>query len=278
MSAIRGYLASRHSTQCTPVYTPYFRKPLWACSPDADTLAPPIFDTRNKMISSANVSDQKALGTTGMEDPFARSRGTRSFVDDNAHLVQATAAYQLAHDATACTFITELEKQSLISFAAPSFSRVAPGSSVSSSSGSVASTSLSDMVIPSQRLSATTHTRDLCDDIAARKSVPVVPPGLGYDIPLSSLARLRGSSQIPAFGVIGDRSSAEGHLAQRGLDRVVSVTPPVIPELQGSCAIPSVTPKSLELKGIAYAFSHLSAHFMYSLAIQAGAEDFFPDP
>jgi len=231
------------------------------------------------MISSAKVSDQRALGTTGMEDPFARSRGTRSFVDDNAHLVQATAAYLLAHDATACTFITELEKKSLIPFAASSFSRVAPGSSVSPSSGSVVSNSLSDMVIPSQRPSATTHTRDLCDDIAARKSVPVVPPGLGYDIPLSSLARLRGSSQVTAFGVIGDRNGAEGLLAQRGLDHVASVTPPaIIPELQGSCAIPSVTPKSLELKGIAYAFSYLSAHFMYSLAIQAGAEDFFPDP
>jgi hypothetical protein len=37
-------------------------------------------------------------------------------------------------------------------------------------------------------------------------------------------------------------------------------------------------PKSLELKGIADAFSGLSAHFLYSLAIQAGADEFFPDP
>jgi hypothetical protein len=129
------------------------------------------------------------------------------------------------------------------------------------------------MGIASQR---PTHTRNFSDGTAAGKSAPRVPPGLGYDV----LASPRCFSQATSLGVIGDRSGADDIFALHGLDRIAGVTsPPVIPEPRGSCAIPCVLArKSLELKNIAYAFSDLSAHFMYSLAIQAGADEFFPDP
>lgn len=269
MSSTR-YTFSSRSTKRTTLYTPYFRKPLWACSPDADTLAPPIFDAAIKTTGSTKVSEQKALGITGMEDPIAHSRAPRSYVHIT-HLVQETAVS--THDAKACSIMPELQKQGLSPFGAASFSRVAQGSS-GSSSGSATSNSLSDMGIASQR---PTHARNFSDGTAAGNSAPRVPPGLGYDVLLASP---RCFSQVASLGVIGDRSGADDIFAPHGLDRIAGVTsPPVIPEPRGSCAIPCVlAPKSLELKSIAYAFSDLSAHFMYSLAIQAGADEFFPDP
>jgi len=113
--------------------------------------------------------------------------------------------------------------------------------------------------------------------MAAKKSVPLIPPGLGYDVPISSAARC--ISQAASFGVIGDRSG-EDLVAKRGLERVARVKlPSDFSQHQDSCAIPCVVaPKNLDLKGIACTFSGLSAHFMYSLVLQAGADDCFPDP
>ncbi|KAG0705419.1 hypothetical protein DFH29DRAFT_996746 [Suillus ampliporus] len=276
MSATRDSLASGYST-ASILYTPYFKKPIWACSPDADTLAPPIFDTGNMKTSMGTIAAPHSLGTTGMKDPLAHSRLTRFHFVDHAHLVQETAAP--THDVKACSTQTELQKLGLFPFVADSSSKVAQGNFASASCGSAASYSLghslSDMTNKSQ------PSRGFSKDVAPRNSVPMVPPGLGHVVPLPSVARPGHVFQAASAGVTQGRSGKEGHFSQSRSDSVAKVVTAssTMSERSGSSAIPLVlTPKNLDRNGIAIAFSNLSAHFMYSLAIKAGADEVFPDP
>ncbi|KAG1753793.1 uncharacterized protein EDB91DRAFT_417587 [Suillus paluster] len=223
-----------------------------------------------------------SLGTTGMMDPLAHSRSTRFHFVGHAYLVQETAA--LPHDVTACSTQTELQKLGLFTFAADSSLKVAHGNFVSASCGSAASYSLghclSDMTNKSQPSRAKPHTRGFAKDVALRNSVPMVPPGLGHVIP-PSVARPGYVSQTASSGVSEGRSGTQGLFSQCGSDGVATVVTAssAVSERSGSGAIPwVVAPQTPDRNGIATAFSSLSAHFMYSLAIKARADEVFPDP
>lgn len=278
MTAARGTLTSSHSSKRPPLYHSDFRKPIWACSPDAVTLPPPIFDSGNMKTNRGTIEAPLALSTTCMEDPFAHSRATRSYFVDHPNLVQRAAAPP--HDVKACSTQTELQKPGLLPFAAASSSKVARGNFASASCGSGPSYSLKhrlfDMSQPSR---LPPRLRALSKDVALSNSAPMVPPGLNYVVPLPSVARPSGVSQAPS-GVTKGRHGTESLLSQLNSNSVARVVtaPSDIPEHSGSNTVPRViAPKNQDLDSIATAFSSLSAHFMYSLAIKAGADEIFPD-
>lgn len=221
----------------------------------------------------------QALSTTCMEDPFARSRATRSYFVDHPHLVQGAA--EPPHDVKACSTQTELQKLGLFPFAAASSSKVARGNFASASCGSGPSYSLKhrlfDMSQPSR---LPPRLRALSKDVALRHSAPMVPPGLGHVVSLPSVTRPGCVSQAPS-SVAKGRHGTESLLFQLnsdGVARVVTASSDT-PKHSGGTAVPRViASKSPDLDGIATAFSSLSAHFMYSLAIKAGADEIFPDP
>lgn len=278
MTATRGALALRDSSKRLPPYNPYFRKPIWACSPDADTLPPPIFDSGNMKTSRGMIEAPQALSTTCMEDPFAHSRVTRSYFVDHPHLVQGTAAPP--HDVKACSTQTELQKLGLFPFAAASPSKVARGNFASTSCRSGPSYLLKHRLFDmSQSSRLPPRLRAISKDVALSNSAPMVPPGLGH-VPPPPVARPGCVCQAPS-GVTRGRHGTESLLSQLNSDGVAKVVTASSdnPERSGNSAVPRViASKDPDLDGIATAFSSLSAHFMYSLAIKAGADEMFPDP
>lgn len=279
MTAASGTLASMPSSNRPPLYNPYFRKPIWACPPDAVTLPPPIFDSGNMKSSRGTIEAPQALRTTCIENPLAHSQATRSYFVDHPNLVQRAAAPP--HDVKACSTQTELQKLGSFPFAAASSSKVARGNFASASCGSGPSYSLKhrlfDMSQPSR---LPPRLRALSKDVALSNSTPIVPPGLGHVVPLPSVARPSGVYQVPS-GVTKGRHGTESRFSQSNSDGVarVAAASSDTPERSGSNTIPRViTPKNPDLDGIVAAFSSLSAHFMYSLVIKAGADEIFPDP
>lgn len=236
-----------------------------------DTLPPPIFDSGNMKSSRGTIEAPQTFSITCMEDPFAHSQVTRSYFVNHPHLVQEAA--ELPHDVKACSTQTELQKLELFLFAAASYSKVARGNFASACCGSGPSYSLKhrlfDMSQPSR---LPPRLRALSKDVALSNSAPMVPPGLGHVTPLSSVAR---------SGVAKGKHGTDNHLSQLTLNDVVGVVVTSLdtPERSGGSAVPRVmAPKNPDLDGIATAFSSLSAHFMYSLAIKADADEIFPDP
>lgn len=262
-----------------PLYNPYFRNPIWARAPDAVTLPPPIFDSGNMKTSRGAIEAPQAPSTTTMEYPFAHSQATRSSFVDHPNLVQTAA--EPPHDVKACSTQTELQKLGSFPFAAASSSKVARGNFASASCGSGPSYSLKhrlpDMSQPSR---LPPRLRALSKDVALSNSAPMVPPGLGHVVPLPSVARPSGVYQVPS-GVTKGKHGTECLFSQSnsvGFAKVVA-TSSGTPERSGDCAMSRViAPKNPDLDGIVAAFSSLSAHFMYSLAIKAGADEIFPDP
>lgn len=278
-TAASGTLTSMPSSNRPPLYNPYFRNPIWARAPDAITLPPPIFDSGNMKTSRGAIEAPQALSTTTMEYPFAHSQATRSSFVDHPNLVQTAA--EPPHDVKACSTQTELQKLGSFPFAAASSSKVARGNFASASCGSGPSYSLKhrlfDMSQPSR---LPPRLRALSKDVALSNSAPMVPPGLSHVVPLPSVARPSGVYQVPS-GVTKGKHGTECLLSQSnsvGFAKVVA-TSSGTPERSGGCAMSRViAPKNPDLDGIVAAFSSLSAHFMYSLAIKAGADDIFPDP
>lgn len=229
--------------------------------------------------SRGTIEAPQALSTTCTEDPFAHSRATRSYFVDHPYLVQGAA--EPPHDVKACSTQTELQKLELSLLAAASSSKVARGNFARASCGSGPSYSLKhrlfDMSQPSR---LPPRLRALSRDVALSNSAPMVPPGLGYVVPLPSVARPGCVSEAPS-GVTKGRHGTESLLSQSnsdGVGRVVTAFSDTL-ERSGSNTVPRViAPKNPDLDDIATAFSSLSAHFMYSLAIKAGADETFPDP
>jgi hypothetical protein len=276
MAAARDTLTSRHSSKPPPLYNSYFRKSIWACSPDAVALPPPIFDSGNMKTSRGTIEASQALSTTCMEDPFAHSRATRSYFVDHSNLVQRAAAPP--HDVKACSTQTELQKLGLLPFAAASSSKVARGNFASASCGSGHSYSLKQHLLDmSQPSRLPPRLRALSRDVALSNSAPMVPPGLGHVLPPPSIARPSGVSQAPS-GVTKGRHGTESLLSQLNLDGVARVVTASSDTPERSGTVPRViAPKNPDLDSITNAFSSLSAHFMYSLAIKAGADEIFTD-